>query len=328
MKQLFSLISLLVLFTISACGGGGGSSISMSDQPDPDPTPNTSIPSCSTYSSIENTLYCFFDIGGMTREFYIYIPNAYSEYITPVSIIFSLHGGGDYAEYNMQYSGFKEHADTDTIILIYPQGAIYEDKGATGWNHEEGGVDDIAFIESIIDWAGANYNVQLNEVYAAGFSNGAFMTYHLACNLSAKIAAIAPVAGLMGNYTYDTCNPIHPTPLVHIHGEQDDIININGGEYFRPLEDNNNSTGVISYWKDYNQCSNFLNETVYDDDQQIIGFFNSWTSCSNNIEINYWILPNRGHEWDEGDKGEANSFDTSQVIWNFFKQYDMNGLKN
>ena len=33
------------------------------------------------------------------------------------------------------------------------------------------------------------------------------MAYHLACYF-AKIAAIAPVAGLMGNYTYNIVSPI------------------------------------------------------------------------------------------------------------------------
>ena len=192
-KKKYNLVLLFAFIFISGCGGGGGS-VTTPDEPDPIPSPNSSVPSCSNYSSIENTQYCSFTKDGLTREFYIYVPSGYSENISPVSVLFSLHGGGDYAETNMQYSGFKEHADTDTFILIYPQGSYYEDKGTTGWNTEEGGVNDVAFIESIIDWIGDNYNVQLNEVYAAGFSNGGFMAYHLACYLSAKIAAIAPVS--------------------------------------------------------------------------------------------------------------------------------------
>jgi Poly(3-hydroxybutyrate) depolymerase len=209
-KKKRNLVLLFALIFISSCGGGGGS-VATPDEPDPIPSPNSSVPSCSNYSSIENTQYCSFTKDGLTREFYIYVPSSYSEYISPVSVLFSLHGGGDYAETNMQYSGFKEHADTDTFILIYPQGSYYEDKGTTGWNTEEDGVNDVAFIESIIDWTGNNYNVQLNEVYAAGFSNGGFMAYHLACNLSAKNAAIAPVAGFMGNITI--IHVAHFTPL-------------------------------------------------------------------------------------------------------------------
>lgn len=321
-----NLAHLFSFIFISGCGGGGGS-LNSPDQLDPISSLNSSVPSCSNYSSIENTQYCSFTKDDLTREFYIYVPSGYSENISPVSVLFSLHGGGDYAEANMQYSGFKEHADTDTFIIIYPQGSYYKDKGTTGWNTEEGGVNDVAFIESIIDWTGNNFNVQLNEVYAAGFSNGGFMAYHLACYLSAKIAAIAPVAGLMGNYTYNTCSPLQPTPLAHIHGLQDDIISINGGDYYRPLEDNGNTTGVITYWQDYNQCKEFSQEVLYDGEDNI-GTFNKWANCSNGADINYWIITNKGHEWNESDKSEASNFDTSQALWNFLKQFDMNGFKS
>ena len=116
-KKKLNLVLLFALIFISGCGGGGGSATTP-DEPDPIPSPNSSVPSCSNYSSIENTQYCLFTKDGLTREFYIYVPSSYSEYITPVPVLFSLHGGGDYAESNMQYSGFKEHADTDTFILI------------------------------------------------------------------------------------------------------------------------------------------------------------------------------------------------------------------
>mgnify|MGYP003333016272 FL=1 len=167
----------------------------------------------------------------------------------------------------MRYSGFKEQADKDTFIVIYPQGLFYGDKSTTGWNTESEGINDVAFIESIIDWLGRNYNAQLNEVYVTGFSNGGFMSYHLACNLSEKIAAIAPVAGLMGNYTYDTCSPLHPMPLIHIHGKQDQTISIDGSYYYRALEESRASAGVMTLWQAYNQCTEFRHERVYDDDR-------------------------------------------------------------
>ena len=327
LNKIRNLALLVALIFISACGGGGGESPIIPNQSDSSSISDSSIPSCSNYSSIENTQFCSFTKDELTREFYVYVPSDYSENISPVSVLLSLHGGDDNAESNMQYSGFNEHADTDTFILIYPQGAYYDDKGTTGWNTEDGGVNDVAFIESIIDWTGDNYNVQLNEVYVAGFSNGGFMAYHLACYLSAKIAAIATVAGLMGNHTYDSCSPLHPTPLAHIHGLQDDVVSINGDAYSRPLEDNVDITGVISYWQDYNQCTKFYQEPLYENEDNI-GTLNKWTNCSNGAEINYWIISNQGHEWNEADKDGSVGFDTSQTIWNFLKQFDMNGAKS
>ena len=63
------------------------------------------------------------------------------------------------------------------------------------------------------------------------------------------------------------------------------------------------------------------------DGEDTRGTLNKWTNCSNGADINYWIISNQGHEWNEDDKDESASFDTSQILWNFLKQFDMNGLK-
>ena len=39
------------------------------------------------------------------------------------------------------------------------------------------------------------------------------MSYRLACELSDKIAAIAPVAGSYISYMLNSCNPTHATPV-------------------------------------------------------------------------------------------------------------------
>ncbi|GIS25387.1 MAG: hypothetical protein CM15mP126_6300 [Gammaproteobacteria bacterium] len=49
-------------------------------------------------------------------------------------------------------------------------------------------------------------------------SNGGYMGYHLACNLSEKFAAIASVTGSMTTNTYDECDSRHPMPVLQIHG--------------------------------------------------------------------------------------------------------------
>ena len=59
-------------------------------------------------------------------------------------------------------------------------------------------------------------------------SNGGFMSYHLACNLSSKIAAIASVTGSMSKETYEDCNPTHPTSIMQFHGTDDFTVPFDG----------------------------------------------------------------------------------------------------
>ena len=67
---------------------------------------------------------------------------------------------------------------------------------------------------------------------------------------------------------------------------------------------------------------NFPKSSFYDDGT-IRGLLNKWTNCFPRADINYWKIFNQGHEWDG-----PNDFDTSQTIWNFIRNFDLNGAKN
>ena len=97
----------------------------------------------------------------------------------------------------------------------------------TGWSSESP-ADDVDFISSLIDWGLTNYQINPNRVYATGKSNGGKMSYHLACNLRYRIAGVASVGGTMNPNTYSSCNPSHPTPIIHIHSEDDTVVPIDG----------------------------------------------------------------------------------------------------
>ena len=145
LKLFLSALMMLVM----SCGGGSGTI--EEEKPTegiPDETPSDgSAPECSNYSELENTQFCTLSIGGLMREFYLHLPENYSDQVPPLPVLISLHGGGDYADANMAYSGFRQLADQNSFVTIYPQGAIYEEKNSTGWNTEFEGVDDITFLE-------------------------------------------------------------------------------------------------------------------------------------------------------------------------------------
>ena len=39
-------------------------------------------------------------------------------------------------------------------------------------------VDDVDFINTIIDWVSGEYNIDQERIYSTGMSNGGFMSYH------------------------------------------------------------------------------------------------------------------------------------------------------
>ncbi len=323
------LIAISIIF-VSACGGG--SSLQTPEPtpeptpvPTPEPTPEPGPTSCTDYDNSGNTKYCTINSGGLEREFFLYIPDSLLGSADASPLVMNFHGGDGYAEYEMEYTRFRELSEDENFIVAYPQGTVAEEKGSTGWfsgiGCDSGEVCDVSFISELIDALVSEYYVDANRVYASGFSNGGFMIYSLACYLSDKVAAFGPVAGLMYTEEFDNCTPERPLPIVHIHGTNDLAVPISGNSY---------SVGfgnVLDYWTNFNQCS----ETIIVDgiDQNGDGF--AWsaeirTNCSDGVELAYYRLSGFGHEWPNRDGlGFDDDIDAAATIWGFMQNFDLEG---
>ena len=76
-----------------------------------------------------------------------------------------------------------DFGETNNFILVYPQ-ALPDpnDDGSTNWIHKEPTtVDDVFFINALIDSINIDYLIDLERIYACGYSNGGIMSYALAC---------------------------------------------------------------------------------------------------------------------------------------------------
>ena len=87
--------------------------------------------------------------------------------------LFALHGGSGYANDFMNYEAdFRSISDTAGFILVYPQALEDPNDGnSTNWLHKEPtNHKDIFFIETLIDTISSEYNIDLNRIYACGYS--------------------------------------------------------------------------------------------------------------------------------------------------------------
>jgi len=295
-----------------------------SDNPDSDPE-------CSVYIiegdiAIPNTEQCTMFRGGLLREFIIYVPQSYASQTSPVPLLFSLHGYTSRAEWNYDYTGFQDVADNNGFIAVYPQGSIFSSTGETHWN--VGGwttgstTDDIDFLNSLIDYLPLNYSIDLNRVYSTGMSNGGFMSYHLACNLSTKIAAIASVTGSMTNKTYNDCDPKHPTPVLQIHGKLDGTVPYAGNSGMKPIEE------VMDYWVNYNGCNLTPTQTQIEDanGDGYGGTLTQYINCLNTVGVELYLLDAVGHQWPAIDDDDDYDIHSADVIWGFLSKYNIDGL--
>jgi polyhydroxybutyrate depolymerase len=258
--------------------------------------------------------------GGVDRDFFLYVPDIYDE-STPAPLVFCLHGYGSSASANISYTGFRPVADTAGFILIHPQGT-QDLFGTPHWNVGWGSssVDDVAFVEDMIDYVNDNYNLNNDRIYSTGMSNGGFMSYLLACQLSDKIAAIASVTGSMSPSTFGSCSPNHPTPVLQIHGTDDGTVPYEGGPFAEGIDN------VINYWVNYNNCSTTPSQTPIPDinsgDGSTVDHF-VYSGGTNGATVELFKVYNGDHDW----PGAFGNLDISSniEIWKFFSRYDING---
>jgi polyhydroxybutyrate depolymerase len=264
---------------------------------------------------------------GIQRDYRVYVPSI-NDGSTEVPLVFNLHGLGSNAAQQEFYGNFTSIADTANFILVAPDGTL-NTSNTTFWNafgSPTETVDDIGFLSALIDTIASDYSINLNRVYSTGMSNGGFMSYRLACQLSNRIAAIASVTGAMIDPAFLACNPVHPTPVMQVHGTVDPTVPYGGGTGFLGAE------AGVAYWVDYNNCNSTAIETAVPDMDQTDGctadrFVYSGGDAGSTVEL--YRINGGAHTWPGApiDVGVTNQdFFASVEIWRFFSQYRLNEL--
>jgi polyhydroxybutyrate depolymerase len=189
----------------------------------------------------------------------------------------------------------------------------------------------VAFLSRVIDQLEATQQVDPNRVYVSGISRGGMMAYRLGCELSTKIAAIAPVEGNMADQNGQVqgvdCHPQQPVSVLAIHGTADPEVPLKGGRSlvqqesiaYAPFND------VIVKWREIDKCG--AEHAVTRSGPPMT----TWT-CQGESVVSTLVIPGGVHTWpgtllgvllgvvSAGPQtfGPEVSIDASQVIADFF----------
>ena len=305
-------------------------SVQVSENPSNSKSRNT-LDNCTAQSGedvfgrpILNTYKCRLVSDDLPREFFIYVPEKYTNGSSETSLLLSLHGYTSNALLNLRYSGFQSIADEEGFIVVYPQGTILPSTQETHWN--VGGwtvgseTDDVLFFSQLIDHLAQNLSLDLDRVYSTGMSNGGFMSYELACQLSERIAAIASVTGSMTPQTYDDCNPQRAVPVLQIHGLLDLVVPYSGNAIMMPIDD------VMQYWSRKNNCS-VPSETLTIPSSSgagIGGRRESFKNCDDNALVELILLYGMGHDWPIANSiYRSHDLDAAETIWDFLSSFTL-----
>ena len=235
-------------------------------------------------------------VDGKNRSMLVYAPSGIEK---NRPLIIQMHGMNQDAPYQKNAAKWESIADTARFVVVFPNG---ENKA---W--DIGGDKDVNFLKAIINEMYQKYGIDKNRVYVSGFSMGGMMSYHAANKMGDMIAAIAPVSGGGG-----VNSPKRAMPIMHTHGTSDDVVNYNS------------TVNTLKGWVNAQKCSSSSQKIKpYPTTKSgSAASLEIWSGCTDNVEVRLLTIEGKGH-WYSMD--EAVSVNTSVEIWNFVKNYSLDG---
>ena len=306
------------------------------------------------------------DVDGVTRSFTVHLPNGYDK-AKKYPVVMMLHGfdqdgddiGADCAlqsirgcEWNcggvservgaqMGFGSGARSAESrfsaSSRIRGGGGGMGGPPYGGGGGRHGGGGqgrrdepvrANDLAYFDAMLDKVEAEYSTDALRIYATGLGGGATMDYRLACMMSERIAAIAPVGATFPESMAKNCGPSHPIAVLMIEGTADPISNYKGASHPKaPAIASLSAEDSAKTWSKLDTCSDKAKqssiaaktsggmETKVDD----------YADCQQGAEVELYSVVGGGNTWPGGEQylsekqvGKTSAdFDADEVIWKF-----------
>ena len=257
---------------------------------------------------------------GKEREYLVYVPASYNETANH-PLLLNFHGfGGNAKDYFEYESDFRDVAELEGVILVYPQGSLLS--GFSHWNaapmaeDNKSNTDDIGFIELLIENLSEDLSVDPNRIYATGFSNGGMFSYALACFTEGLIAGVAAVSGLQLNL--EDCTPSHPMSVLIAHSTTDDVIPYAGSSDVASIDE------TVSFWTTANQTANDPKESRHNLGDETVWIY-TYTGGMNGSEVLHYKVENGMHMWFDHII-EEQSF--VSLMWDFLSLQTLSGRED
>ncbi|MEY4175477.1 MAG: hypothetical protein RI900_2642 [Actinomycetota bacterium] len=271
-----------------------------------------------------------FSIAGLDGTYIRQLPPAYDG-ATPLPVVVALHGWSQAAPLLVQQSGLPAFGNDHRFVTVVPDIT----RPVPLWDTAVDSAD-VKWVSGLLDELESTLCVDSSRIYVTGMSNGAMMTSTLACALSDRIAAAAPVAGIR---IPDGCDPAQPVPVVAFHGDQDQFLAYGGGFGAEvsalPTPDGSGTLGDvlasgpdsvpvldrIATWALNNGCEGEPTGSAVADDVDLL----DWADCD--VSTRLYTVKGGGHTWPGSAfdlalsdilGGTTESISATTVMWRFF----------
>jgi polyhydroxybutyrate depolymerase len=276
--------------------------------------------------------------GGLERHYVVHVPGSYDGR-TRIPVVVMLHGAGGTAKGAMEETGWTGKADEAGFLAVFPE-ATPPDRSRSArfltnpqvWNDGSGrghaglrGVEDVGFVNAVIDDLCSKFLVDERRIFVTGFSNGASMTFRVGAELSGRIAAIAPVSG---HFWLNISRLDNPVSLIYIIGTEDPLNPLEGGETRTPwgiAEKKPRVEESVLKWARLLECPSEP-KLLNDRDGVKVVLYGPGREGS---ELFYYTIADMGHTWPGGKSllperlvgRTSNRIRATDVIWDFFQNH-------
>jgi polyhydroxybutyrate depolymerase len=271
------------------------------------------------------------EIDGIDRSYLVYLPSNYDG-ATNLPVVLLFHGFSGKAADIIAQGHWRQKAEQEGFIIVALNGKpkvpeLPADPATNPRSWNDGGLtdagvntaNDVGFTNAVIDQLEANFAVDRDRIYAAGFSNGAAMTWRVGAALSHRIAAIAPVSNALLAQVKTLALPVS---ALLIWGTADPITPINGGDIYRAGQITHRPSAEYS-WQTWGQMLNCAPDaqTIYDQDGV---WGRSFNNCQADSTAEYYMITGFDHNWPGYRNALGSTSDginATDLIWDFFVKH-------
>jgi polyhydroxybutyrate depolymerase len=280
-------------------------------------------PSCPSPPVAPGNSTLTLDHAGTQRQYTLHVPPSYAGE-TAVPLVLNFHGYGSNMGQQVLFSNMNATADAEGFVVVYPDGLKNSTNGMQSWNaglccaFGDSDRDDVGFVDALIDDVSSRVCIDQKRVYATGMSNGGFMSHRLACERADRIAAIGPVAGVLG-IPPESCKPSRAVPVIHFHGTEDPLVPYDGGgtSSYPSVAD------TISGWASRDGCTSQPTQTFSNG----AAHCETTTGCTGGAEVTLCTIDGMGHCW-PGQSfcpptlgSPSTDISANQAMWDFFERF-------
>ncbi len=219
-------------------------------------------------------------------------------------LIVLLHGYGLSGPGHDSYFGLSAITKKRGVVLAIPNGTR-DHSGKLFWNATDAccdfdadkkDIDDVAYLDALIDDVAHRAAVDAARVYIIGHSNGGFMAHRYACDRSDRVAAIVSLAGVPFADAVKCAG--RNVSVLQIHGDTDSIIAFEGGKSFGNGAPYPSAEFAVSTWAKRDGCGAARHaEGTIDLDLGIGGAETTRESydCPAGLDVSLWRMHGSGH---------------------------------